>query len=158
MQVWGCLLPTQTGNWGIRLWIKVNRENLKSKISRWKRCHRDTPATCQAPYMAHWWSYTKSSIKHQPQPTKRLHALKIHDQLANPMELKRKSAATLSLTIQYNCAWEGSLACSLRVVWTHSMQQISFTTNSFQIYSLEIYLLTCHQFYWLVRYWLGRLL
>ena len=27
------------------------------------------------------------------------------------------------LTIQYNCAWEGSLTCSLRVVWTHSMQQ-----------------------------------
>ena len=32
--------------------------------------HRDTPVACQAPYMAHEWSYTnKSSIKHQPQQT-----------------------------------------------------------------------------------------
>ena len=30
-----------------------------------------------------------------------------------------------------------SLTCSLRVVWAHSMQHISFTTNSFQTFSLE---------------------
>ena len=36
----------------------------------------------------------------------------------------------------------------LRLVWVHSMQQISFTTNSFQIFSLEIYFLTCAHIYW----------
>ena len=35
-----------------------------------------------------------------------------------------------------NCAWEGFFTCSLRVVsvWAHSMQLISFTTKSLQIY------------------------
>ena len=32
--------------------------------------------------------------------------------------------------------------CNLRVVWAHSMQQISFTSNSFLIFSLEFYFLT----------------
>ena len=38
-----------------------------------------------------------------------------------------------------NCAWEGFFTCSLRVVsvWAHSMQLISFTTKSYQIFSLE---------------------
>ena len=29
-----------------------------------RQLHRDTPVTCQAPQMAHEWSYTKSSINH----------------------------------------------------------------------------------------------
>ena len=35
-----------------------------------------------------------------------------------------------------NCAWEGFFTCSLRVVsvWAHSMQLISFTTKSLQIF------------------------
>ena len=38
---------------------------------------------------------------------------------------------------------EVSLTCSLGVVWAHSMLQISFTSNFFQIFSLETNFLTC---------------
>ena len=52
----------------------------------------------------------------------------------------KKYSAALSHTIGHE---KVVLTCSLRVVWPHSVQQISFTTNSFQIFSLEIHFLTC---------------
>ena len=55
--------------------------------------------------MAHEWSYTKSSIKHQLQQTKELHVLKIPDQISCPLDLQ-KDSASLSLTI---VQFEGSL-------------------------------------------------
>ena len=93
--------------------------------------------------MAHGWSYTKSSIKHQPQQTKGLHALIIPGQHSCPLELK-KNLAVLSLTIVHE---KVSLNYSLRVVWAHYMQQISFTYNFFQIcvFSLDFNFWPSHQ-------------
>ena len=52
--------------------------------------------------MAHEWSYIKSSIKHQPQKTKELHALIIPGQLSCPLELK-----SLGSTLPHTCIWIG---------------------------------------------------
>ena len=83
--------------------------------------------------MACEWSYTRSSINHRPQQTKGFYAFYVPDQLIWPLELKNNSPA-LSLTIVHE---KVSLTCSFRVVWAHSMQQISFPSNTFQIFSLE---------------------
>ena len=50
------------------------------------------------------------------------------------------NSATLYLTVVHQ---KGSLIWSLNVVWTHAMLQISFTTNSSEVFLPEIYFLTC---------------
>ena len=50
------------------------------------------------------------------------------------------NSATLYLTVVHQ---KGSLIWSLWVVWAHSMLQISFTSNSLQVFPPEIYFLTC---------------
>ena len=69
--------------------------------------HMDTPVTCQAPWMAYEWSYSKSSIKDQQ--TKGLQALKVPDQLSScSLGLINKYSVAPSLTWQLSiCAWEG---------------------------------------------------
>ena len=59
--------------------------------------HTRTPSDLPSTLMAHEWSYTKSSFKHQPQQTLGLHALKITNQFSCPLEQKKYLAA-LSLT------------------------------------------------------------
>ena len=79
--------------------------------------------------MAHEWSYIKSSIKHQPQKTKGFHALKVPDQLAQPLELKNNSAA-LSLTIEFRIVHEKvSLTCSLSSFHAADLIRIQLFSN-----------------------------
>ena len=82
---------------------------------------------------------TVSPVSNTNHQTKGLHALIITDQLSCPLELQKKSVSTLrvSLPLTIVVHEKVSLTCSLRWVWAHYMQQIPFTSNSFQIVSLE---------------------
>ena len=89
--------------------------------------------------MVHEWSYNNSSIKHQPQQTKGLRALKILYQLSCPMELKKFISTLPAMNFIAPCSQQWQLLLCMKsfplpAVWALSMQQIPFTTNSFQIY------------------------
>ena len=83
--------------------------------------------------MAHEWSYSKSSVKHQPQQTKGLHALKILDQLSC-LGLEQKFSSTLP----HNFVWKGFFYLQFEVNSSSFYAADPIHINSFQIFSLEI--------------------
>ena len=98
--------------------------------------------------MAHEWSYIKSSIKHQPQQTKGLRALKILYQLSCPIygakkvhqhppcnELHYSLLTAVTIVIVHE---KLSLTCSLSSFHAANPIHNQFLAN---IFSLEIYFL-----------------
>ena len=120
--------------------------NLYPWMDGWKKknnylVHRDTPVSEWLAKHPRWsmGGITVSPVSNTNHQTKGLHALIITDQLSCPLELQKKSVSTLrvSLPLTIVVHEKVSLTCSLRWVWAHYMQQIPFTSNSFQIVSLE---------------------
>ena len=67
------------------------------------------------------------------QQTKGFHAFKTPDQLSCSLKLKTKK---ISGTLPHNCEWDGFSYLQYEGSWRSFHQQISFTSNSFQIYFL----------------------
>mgnify|MGYP001801430999 CR=1 FL=1 len=113
-------------------WMKSRSKLLKYIVSRSISFSLDSWSACGTQGHSSNWQSTQDG------PCMDL--LQVHYQTCFknlwPSVMSSGAKEIFNSTLPHNC------------VWAHSMQHISFTTHSFQMYSLEIYFLICTLLNW----------